>query len=255
MAQVSRPFQIALGAILVLAVVWFVALRGSSSSGGGSGSAAHVSVPAPQPAQPSSAQPSSPYHGSAPGVEGLTRDIEKARGAVAQSERSAKDLEQKSAQASSPSTPSSSSSGAAAVGVAPRSSASSPTRHAVVPRPRHAAPSSHAQHQASISVPARQSQVEAQLKNGETVAVLFWDPKGSDDATVLRELRSVQDRSTVVQVASAGEVGSFGSFTRAAQVSTTPTILIVLPNGRTSTLTGLTDAYAIRQAISEAHQR
>jgi hypothetical protein len=254
MAQVSRPFQIALGAILVLAAVWFVALRGSSSSGGGSGAAQHVSVPAPKPAQPSPAQPSSTYHGSAPGVAGLTRDIEKARGAVAQSELNAKQLEQKSAQASSPSTPSSSSSGGTAVGVAPRSSASSPARRAAVVRHR-ATSNSHAQHKASISAPARQSQVEAQLKQGKTVAVLFWDPEGVDDATVLSELRSVQDRSTVVQVASAGEVGSFGSFTRAVQVYTTPTILIVLPNGRTSKLTGLTDAYAIRQAISEAHQR
>jgi hypothetical protein len=32
MTQISRPFQIALAAIVVIALVWFVALRGHSSN-------------------------------------------------------------------------------------------------------------------------------------------------------------------------------------------------------------------------------
>ena len=44
MAQLSRPFQIALGAVVLFAVVWFVALNGHGSS---SSSTPVASTPAP----------------------------------------------------------------------------------------------------------------------------------------------------------------------------------------------------------------
>ena len=104
--------------------------------------------------------------------------------------------------------------------------------------------------------------MEAALKRGHTVVVLFWNPKGADDRAVrlqLRELSEIerifrvpQSKRYVLEEAAAKEVGSFGTFTRAVQVYQTPTILIILPNGRTTTMTGLTDAYAIQQAISDA---
>jgi hypothetical protein len=94
------------------------------------------------------------------------------------------------------------------------------------------------------------------------VIVLFLQPSGADDIAVRAQLRALQafhkafglrqNRNIVVHEARANEVGSFGSFTRAVQVYTTPTMLIILPNGKTSAITGLTDAYAIQQAISEA---
>jgi hypothetical protein len=109
---------------------------------------------------------------------------------------------------------------------------------------------------------ARQARVEGELKRGHNVIVLFWNPRGAEDRAVrvqlqgLRELERVfhvpQSERYVLQVAAAKEVGSFGTFTRAVQVYQTPTILIILPNGKTTTMTGLTDAYAIRQAISDA---
>jgi hypothetical protein len=247
MTQLSRPYQVALAAIGLLAAVWFVALRGHSSTSGGG-----ASTPTPQPVTPSS-----PYHGSAPGVAGLTRAIEKARGAVAQSEANTKQLADKSAHASSPSSSATaaagSTSGSRATPAAPRSSA-------------HTRTSSGGAGKASgrTSAPSKQALVEAELKQGRTVIVLFWDAKGVGDIAVRRELRALQassnlglprnHRRIVLHEASAGEVGSFGSFTRAVQVYATPTILIISPSGKTSTLTGLTDAYSIRQAISEARR-
>src|SRR3981081_2694660 len=71
MAQISRPFQIALAALALFAIVWLLALRGHSSGTSESGSSSSA------PSQ--SSRPSSVYHGSAPGVEGLTRDLAKAR--------------------------------------------------------------------------------------------------------------------------------------------------------------------------------
>ena len=245
MAQLSRPYQVALAAIGVLAAVWFVALRGHSGSGGGS------SAPAPQPAAPApkaaSPAPSSP---SAPGVAGLTRAIEKARGAVKDSERNAKQLQRKSAEASSPSStgaPSASSHKSSATPTSPGATTHSRGGHAT---------SSH------VGVPARQVRVEGELKRGNTVVVLFWNAKGADDRAVRRQLlglkeverifRAPQSQRYVLEQAGAKEVGSFGTFTRAVQVYQTPTILIILPNGKTTTMTGLVDAYAIAQAISDA---
>ena len=48
------------------------------------------------------------------------------------------------------------------------------------------------------------------------------------------------------------QVASFGSITRGVQVNGTPTLLIVNRYGQVRTLTGLTDAYSMEQAIDEA---
>src|ERR1700730_13369526 len=93
MAQISRPFQIAFVAIALFAAVWLLALRGHSTGGSGSGSSAPSSSPSP-------AAPSPVYHGSAPGVEGLSRAVAKARGAVTTSQQNAQQLQERSAQAS-----------------------------------------------------------------------------------------------------------------------------------------------------------
>lgn len=258
MAQLSRPYQVALGAICVLAAVWFVALRGhSSSSGGGS------SVPAPQPAAPAKAAAPSSSSPSAPGVAGLTRAIEKARGAVRESELNAKQLQQKSAEASSPSSkrsPSVGSTGGTRPSPSPTHPGSAATRTSPsAPHPRSAHPAP-----APAGAPARQVRVEGELKQGHTVVVLFWNPRGAEDRAVrfqlqgLREIERIfhvpQNQRYVLEEAAAKEVGSFGTFTRAVQVLQTPTILIILPNGKTTTITGLTDAYAIAQAISDARK-
>ena len=57
-----------------------------------------------------------------------------------------------------------------------------------------------------------------------------------------------------VQEAPASQVASFGSITRTVRVTGTPTLLIINKHGRTTTLTGLTDAYSIDQAIDEARK-
>jgi hypothetical protein len=116
MAQVSRPFQIGIAAVAVLACVWLFALRGHSSSNEPSSSA---SAPAP-----AASAPSSGTHASAPGVEGLTKAVEKAHGAVATSERNASELQKQSAAASGEAAGSGSAAGASA----PASSATGSTK-------------------------------------------------------------------------------------------------------------------------------
>jgi hypothetical protein len=287
MTQISRPFQIALLAVGVLMAVWFVALRGHSTSStpappGGSTAAATSSPSAAQ----SRAATAPISHGSAPGVEGLTRAIAKAHGAVATSQQNAKQLEEKSAQASggtsaSPASTSTSSpqSTAPTTHTAAGSAHKAPTTTSVKPAARTALGSKAAGSLTGAHrTPARQALVERALKEGKIAVILFWNPQGADDVAVRLELRlleavhhlirpvanvpkvrrelqeyglELQKRFAAFE-AHANQVTSFGSITHGVQVYGTPTVLIINKHGRVRTLTGLTDAYAIEQTIDEA---
>ncbi|HLM85929.1 MAG TPA: hypothetical protein VK272_07050 [Solirubrobacteraceae bacterium] len=301
MAQLSRPFQIALVAVVLLAAVWFFALQGHptstsssassssvpSASAPASSSAAHGSETLAQSEAKAAAAPTHVYHGSAPGVEGLTRAINKAHGAVATSQSNAKQLEGKSAQASGESaTANGSSTGAATRSAAPATHSSSATN----PAAKSSTSSSSASVATSVTQkpttsksdtagkPAKQALVERALKEGKIAVILFWNPEGTDDVAVNGELRLLEavhhlirpvanepkvhkalersgmelQKSFAAFQASANEVSAFGSITRDVQISATPTIVVVNRHGRASVLTGLQDAFSIEQAIDEA---
>jgi hypothetical protein len=250
MTQLSRPYQIALVALGLLAAVWFFALRGNSASTGSSGSSASAPAASSPPAKP--AAPSPVYHGSAPGVEGLTRAIAKARHAVAESQTKAKQLQEKSAQASSPAGAAAGTSTTGAQATSSVGSKDSATTHKTASK--GAGPSKATK---TGALPSMQGPVERELKQGRVVAILFWRPAAFVDEAVRRELQAVGHTlggKIAVHVAGAKQVGSFGSFTRVVQVYQTPTILIVNKRGQASALTGLTDAFSIEQAIREAQR-
>jgi hypothetical protein len=257
MTQISRPFQIALAALVLFIAVWFLALRGHSGESSSSGSSSPSAASSPSPS--SSASQSAPgggtpaskggvYHGSAPGVEGLSRAIQRARGAVAQSQQSAK--QQGSAQSSAGSQSHSAQKQSAQT----QTSQSHSAKQTQAQQKQSRQAQNPQQSKAASGVPAMQTVVEGELERGKVVAVLFWNPKGAVDATVRRELRAAgraQHGKLAVHVARANQVGSFGSFTHTVQVYSTPTILLINTRGSTSSLTGLTDAFSIGQAIKE----
>jgi hypothetical protein len=267
MTQISRPFQVALAAVGVLALVWLVALRGHSSSSEPTAGApaSHLS---PSPSSGGGSSSGSVYHGSAPGVEGLTRDIQKAHGAVAASEQNAAQLERKSAQASSESsstggTSAASGSTAAATPVSKHASATktAASAKAKAPASKHSATPSSGAHARSLGLPAGQVWVEGELAHKLAVALLFYSPRAYDDSRTRREVENVvreeraHHRRLVLRVAPANAVGTFGSFTRVASVYQTPTLLLVMPNGEVKPpITGLTDGFSIAQAINEKTQ-
>jgi hypothetical protein len=265
MAQLSRPFQIALGAVVLFAVVWFVALNGHGSS---SGSTPVASTPAPTP-------PSTPSAKPAPGsthIEGMTRAVAHAREAVAASQRAADKSANSSAEAPSQGASTTSLSTTVKHGAA-GSSTTVVTKHIVqTPAPAHKV--------AAGAIPAQQAAVESELKRGEVAVILFWNKKGADDVAVHRELELLAklhhvlgvhakqptiarilkvselefSKPIAVHYATAAQVTSFGSITHGVQVYSTPTILIVNKLGQTTTLTGLQDYYSIEQTIDEARQ-
>ncbi len=282
MAQLSRPFQIAFVAVALLAGVWLFALQGHSTSTSSSGStAAPASAPATSAPASSAAAggeskaaaeakaagtPTPVYHGAAPGVEGLTRDIAKAHEAVATSERNARQLEAKSAQASDEAASAHAAPTTAAAPVASarvRAPATKVPTKVVAPRvaARTSTPaspvhkSSSASGAPSTTTPSGQRSVESALAKGDVVVLLFWNPSGAEDVSVHRALRSLprgRGHKLAVQEALVSKVASYGSITRGVSVVTTPTLLVIDKQGKTLVLTGVQDAFSIEQAIGEA---
>jgi hypothetical protein len=268
MPQLSRPFQILLVVFVLFAALWFAVLRGHSASSESSSSSPSVATKSSggaKQATPSGASAGSPaskgsvYHGSAPGVEGLSRAIQKARGAVSQSQQNANQPQQKSTQASSQTqggqTQNGQAQGAQQTQSSQQTHSKSSSAHNTATKAKPApSAATHPHSKAASGIPAMQATVEAELHQGKVVAVLFFNPKGAVDTIVRRELQHAGRSShgrLAVHVASAKQVGSFGSFTRTVQVYSTPTILLINKVGATSSLTGLTDAFSIEQAVRE----
>jgi hypothetical protein len=252
MEQLSRPYQIAIGAVLVLALIWAVALRSHGSSSSEPAPSSPSTTPASSQTSASSeakaaAAPTHVYHGAAPGVEGLTRAIAKAHGAVATSQQKARQLQSKSAEASQESQAPTS----ASKPTVQRSTGGTTThRSSSAPRPRH--PHTTSSHKGRT---IQQVSVEREIKAGKTAMLVFWNPKSSVDQEVRSQALALAHGSggvVTVHTELANQVGVFGRITEVAQVYQTPTILIVNKRGLVSTLTGLTDVFSLRQAVREA---
>lgn len=281
----------------VLAMVWFLALRGHSSSPGEqpaastpASSSSHASTAAssssPAGASANTAQSRSPgapskvYHGSVPGLEGLTRDINKAHGAVATSERNAAQLRRDSAGASGEAPQGTNGAHADASHAVSAASPSSVHTHAgpaAAPGRQHAGssaarrssrgarrhagsgPSSHGSSGSKTTATngraPQQVEVEREISQGKTVLLLFWEPRSTVDNAVRQQVLALGKSSKgrlAVNVALANQVGLFGPVTEVAHVYETPTILIINRHGLVSTLTGLVDGFYLRQAVREA---
>jgi hypothetical protein len=315
MAQLSRPFQIALLAFAMLVLAWFFVLHRPGGSSTSSPSPSVSSAAGSSSSGSSSAgRSSSVYHGAAPGVEGLSKDIQKAHGAVATSERNAQELQSKSAQASGDAAGGGASASSATAASHAGNQAKAATGASVkrsAPGPGAQRSAGHAQHAKANSShptaatgataasilhrltaaahlnavlnllnpalkariigaegvfiaamksylqPASQATVAAELQRHKTVLLLFLNPSSyDDDATAIETAAAARTigHTVAVHFAQANQVNSFGSITRDIQVYQTPTLLIVTPKRQVTTLTGLTDAYAIKQTVTEARQ-
>jgi hypothetical protein len=279
MAQVSRPFQIALATVALFAVVWFVALQGHGSS---SSSTPVASTPAPTPAPATAAKaPAGTTH-----IEGMTRAVTHAREAVAASQRAADKSASSSAEA--PSQGASVTTSSATVVTkhgATKASTTVVTKHSAAGASttvttKHVVHTPASHKVAAGAIPAQQAAVESELKRGEVAVILFWNKKGADDVAVHEELQILLaahhevavhpnkaqvrklrlatglelEKKIAVHYATAAQVTSFGTFTKTVQVYGTPTILIINKHGAVTTINGLTDAFAIEQTIDEARQ-
>jgi hypothetical protein len=103
--------------------------------------------------------------------------------------------------------------------------------------------------------PASPARIAAELHQGKTVLLLFLNPSGyDDDATAIdtTEVAYKLRHHVAAHFALANQVNSLGSITRDIQIYQTPTLLIINPKREVTTVTGLTDEFALEQAIAEA---
>lgn len=244
----------------MLGLVWAIALRTHTSN---PSEPAAGSSPTPTTAKTpagggkAAAAPTPIYHGAAPGVEGLTRAVAKAHGAVATSQQNAQQLQRKSGEASSESQAST----APPPNVAAKKASGATAKQQSIVAAELARKAARAHKRAGSSAKhhhrrsAAQLAVEGELAHGKTVMLVFWNPRSTVDQEVRTQAIAVASGSkgtVTMHAALAHQVGMFGTITEVARVYQTPTILIVNRRGVVSTLTGLTDVFALQQAVREA---
>jgi len=261
MVQLSRPFQAVLAAVALFALVWFVALHrpGSTSTGSGSSSGSSAqSGGAPSASRPTG-HPVSASHSAAPSHAAKSSHAAVAAHAKSAAQHAAAHAQTATHTDSHTRTTAHTGAAAHSGGTAARTQHAASRAHSTVhtgttthkaPSTTHKAPST-----GHAGTSSEAATVAADLEHGKTVMLLFWNPRASNDVAVHRQVGAVAHklgRSVAAFSARASQVGQFGSITRDVQVYQTPTLLIVNPKRQVTTVTGLTDAYALEQTIREA---
>ena len=260
MTQLSRPYQIALLMMALFVAVWFAVLRGHVS-------APETSSPAPVPAAPAavhparSAAPGTTAKVAAKGVPAVhraathhTTHATPAHVPVTRAHKPAAVSHPHSARTHAPgrahgatAKPHTKARAVTTVASRPPAAVKAPAAARVPAAPKLSAP-------ATSKALNLQASVEAQLSRGHVVAILFLNPRGVVDGVVGRELtaatKALRGKLAVFR-AEAGQVGSFGTITRDVQIDQTPTLMLIRKTGSADVITGLTDAFAIEQAIEE----
>lgn len=244
MAQLSRPFQIALVAVVLLAGVWLFALQGHSKSTTGAGSSAAV-VTTPQPITVAHRH----THTTRTVTSAHTSSTRTAtRRASHKGSRTSTSASAKHATKTTTTTATN-----APVKTATKAPAKAVTKApaktvTTAPATAHKKASAH-----STTTLTGQHAVEAELAKGDVVVLLFWNPNGVEDVAAHQAVQQVKTVNHVaVQEAAASQVASYGSVTRGVQVYTTPTILVINKAGKALVLTGVQDRFSLQQAIEEA---
>jgi hypothetical protein len=214
--------RIALGAVLVLALVWFVALRPKSESG-----------TAPTPATPpTAAQPNSSDKGT-----GLLDRPNQAQSAVNSANAKNSANEQKATQTGA---------GASTTASTPQTPAQTgkqtapPAKVQPAPRPKSTPKSTDPS-----------AAIIASAKRGHTEVMLFWDSAGSDDRHTRAALQQVNTRHGTVKVHAIPikDVGKYTAITADVKINVSPTIVIISPKLQAWRITGYTDTGEINGLV------
>jgi hypothetical protein len=219
MTQVSRPVQIALLAVALFAVAWFVALKPGDST---------EATPAAAPA---------PVQTTAASAPAQTTPQTTASSAPAPTTQS-------SAQPAA--TPATGSVAEVAATGAARASAAVVTDSGAA-----ASPSA-----AEVEVSALPAAVRRAISKKRVVVLLFWNNKGADDRAVFGSIKHLNRRhgKVFVKTDSAKHVSAYSGITGGAQVLQTPTVVVVDKRKRAITLPGYVDGatldHVVRIALS-----
>jgi hypothetical protein len=232
--QVSRPMQIALVAVVLLAGMWFTVLKPKPDTGvAGTPAAAK-----PEPV--------------APGVKGLVTAVDKAKAVSAKSDATNAKIEAASG-------------GDAAATSSPASAAKpatkpAPAKHTAVAKAKAVTPAAAkpgakaATAQGAVVDPSER--LLASLTKGKVLVVLF-EGKGADDKAARKAVHqtALHDAKHVVSAyVPIADVGKYVAITSDVQVLTSPTVLVIGADHKAIPLTGYVDAAVIRQAVGDARR-
>jgi hypothetical protein len=92
------------------------------------------------------------------------------------------------------------------------------------------------------------------LGERKVVVLLFWSPKAADDKAVRKAVANVDrhDGKVMAHATHIKRIASYGQITRGADVSQSPTVVVVDRNRKVETLVGYVDRSSIDQAVTDA---
>ena len=218
MSQISKPMQIALAAVVVFAVAWFLFLRPSDD--------ADTTAEAPTTQQ-------------APGVTGLTNAVKQAEKAKTVSEARNTTAEKATGEQTTATTPTTGSTKTPTTG---GKKTVTPAGPPVKDPARDSGDPSDG--------------ILDQLK-GQRVAVLLFSGDGSDDRAAIRAVRAVgrEDGKTIVRVTSIRNVGKYATITDKLGIQQAPSTIIIGSDLVAQRLDGLIDVKVVKQYIGDARRR
>ena len=225
MTNVSRPLLGLLVATVLFFGLWIVALRPSSSS-------------------------TSP-NGTGPGLGQYQSAINKAKASAAAQDRAA---------AAANGTSATSKPAAAATAAKPATAAA--TAHHAGSRVRASTSTKTASRTRTATAPAshvatatqRLNTVERALAEHKVLALLVYNPAGSDDQAVKQELGTISSHGgRVVKVAiPVSEIANYPVVTTQVQIESSPTLVIVDSSRQAFTIVGFMDSFEIAHRIDDA---
>jgi hypothetical protein len=210
MQQISPPLRFALIGIVLFGAIWFVALRPKSSS-------------------------DEPKAVTAPGVQGLTNSVAKARSAKEAADASVARTEQAVANADGSSTDSATSASSSSRS---RTSGSKASRASAVPTG------------AAARRDARR--LVAALNDGKVVVLLFRNGSADSEhnANVVRTIDRRGGR-VVRRVTSITQIGNYAVFTSKTTANQAPTTYVIGHKRRAKVIVGYTSVGEIDQAVGD----
>jgi hypothetical protein len=210
--QISPPFRIALVALLAVCALWFTVLK---------------------PKDPAAATPTP----TAPGVTGLGKDVDAAKGAAAASDAANAKVQAATGGTSTTSGTATAAKKAAAAG----KSAAAP------------ATTAHAKPKAKAATGDASAPLLDALDRKHAVVLVFWNRRGSDDRAVRRAVSAIDrhDGKVVVKVAPIAAVGRYEAITRGVQVLQSPTVLVIGSDRKARAIVGFTTTGELDQAVGD----
>jgi len=92
------------------------------------------------------------------------------------------------------------------------------------------------------------------LGQRKVVVLLFWSPKSAEDKAVRKALAGIDrhDGKVMAHATHLRRIARYGQITRGADVSQSPTVVVVDRNRKVDTLVGYVDRTSIDQAVTDA---